>query len=120
MEEKDRLDAERLMDRYLCTYRIEKQCVKYTSLKQIRVGVCVCLCVRLSTIGDDKSSQYESDAVCVCVRVRVCVCARVCVCVCVCVCAFVCVCVCCHMAQKLRLAVERLVLDTADSRKACP
>ncbi len=29
----------RLMDRYLCTYRIEKQCVKYTSLKQIRVGI---------------------------------------------------------------------------------
>ena len=24
---------------YLCTCRIEKECVKYTSLKQIRVGI---------------------------------------------------------------------------------
>ena len=27
------------VDRYLCTCRIEKECVKYTSLKKIRVGI---------------------------------------------------------------------------------
>ena len=36
---KKRPARRRLMDRYLCTCRIEKQCVKYTSLKQIRVGI---------------------------------------------------------------------------------
>ena len=29
----------RCSDRYLCTCRIEKECVKYTSLKKIRVGI---------------------------------------------------------------------------------
>ena len=32
MEKKKGQARRRLMDRYLCTYRIEKQCVKYTSL----------------------------------------------------------------------------------------